>query len=107
MLGVKEEKIYCTATLEDEFVDNHIMVVITNIASLTYKDKNYTPKDFPEIQCTEVNDLTSSSLDKPYHKVLCLTIENAGKQNVLDAIKELEKREDVLSANPDFLMSLY
>ena len=128
VLGVKEEKIYCTATLEDDFADNIVAVVLTNIASL--KLKTYTPEDFPEIQCVKVEDISTatkeqvqailqgepvrdslgmdySSFDiEDYHMLLILTLKNPGKQNVLDAIKELEKREDVLSAEPDYAIYL-
>ena len=127
VLGVKEEKIYCTATLEDDFADDCVLVVITNIASLKFK--KYTAADFPEIQCIAVQDLSTAATERvqtfletgtvpdvlgfdkevnieQFHQLLCLTIENAGKQNVLDAIKELEKREDVLSAEPDYAIYL-
>ena len=128
VLGVKEEKRYCTDTLEDDFVDNIIMVVITNIASLKFKE--YTVADFPEIQCIAVQDLSTAAAERvqtfletgtvpdvlgfdkevnieQFHQILCLTIGNAGKQNVLDAIKELEKREDVLSASPSHFETMF
>ena len=36
VLGVKEEKVYCNATLDDEFEEYSVMVVMTNIASLQF-----------------------------------------------------------------------
>ena len=132
VLGIEEEKIYCTAALEDDFADNRVLIVLTNIASL--KLKTYTPEDFPEIQCASVSDLSTATKARveaklkgedladtfavpedrivfsdfyeedifEYNQILCLELPNPGKQNVLDAIKELEKREDVLAAEPDY-----
>lgn len=120
VLGVKEEKVYCNATLDENFEEYSVMVVITNIASLQFH--TYTPEDFPEIQCADVNDLSTASASRvqaklngeyikdvniyEYNQILCLRLKNPGKQNVLDAIKELEKREDVLSASPNYIMSI-
>ena len=120
VLGVKEEKVYCNATLDDEFEEYSVMVVMTNIASLQFK--TYTPEDFPEIQCADVNDLSTASASRvqaklngeyikdvniyEYNQILCLRLKNPGKQNVLDAIKELEKREDIKSASPNYILSI-
>ena len=120
VLGVKEEKVYCNATLDDEFEEYSVMVVMTNIASLQFN--TYTPEDFPEIQCAEVNDLSTAAASRvqaklngeyikdvniyEYNQILCLRLKNPGKQNVLDAIKELEKREDIKSANPNYILSI-
>lgn len=46
-LTASEAKVYCTATIEDDFVDNHVLVVLTNEASLQFR--SYSPEDFPEI----------------------------------------------------------
>lgn len=120
VLGVKEEKVYCNATLDDEFEEYSVMVVMTNIASLQFN--TYTPEDFPEIQCADVNDLSTASASRvqaklngeyikdvdiyEYNQILCLRLKNPGKQNVLDAIKELEKREDIKSASPNYILSI-
>lgn len=124
--GVAEEKKYCTATLDNNFTDDVILVTINNISSL--KLKNYTVEDFPEISCLYVNDLSkddaekvkrildgASVLENPelsgvnineFHQEIRIVLKNPGKQNVLDAIKELEKREDVLSASPNYTISI-
>ena len=135
VLGVKEEKVYCNATLDENFEEYSVMVVMTNIASLQFH--TYTPEDFPEIACASVEDLSTTSgawakakingedlealFGDPdvivpsdfydidiykYNQILCLRLKNPGKQNVLDAIKELEKREDVKSASPNYIMSI-
>ena len=35
-LPLSETKVYSTATIEDDFVDNHVLVVLTNEASLQF-----------------------------------------------------------------------
>lgn len=52
-------KIYCTATIEDNFADDCVLVVLTNEASLSPND--YTAADFPEISCIGVSNLTQSA----------------------------------------------
>lgn len=115
------EVLVCDATLADDFLDDSIIVVLKN--------------DFKEINCINVEDLTENSIDilqkqitaeqtgdwslLPKHKennmlidvdsfnrILCLTIGNPGKKNVLTAIKELEKRSDVYSVEPNYIESL-
>ena len=132
--GIVEPKIYSNVSLEDDFADNRVMVVLNNAASL--KLKTYTSADFPEIQCKSVNDLSTASAARvsaklrgenvaevfgaksenivfsdfyevdttTYNQILCLTLPTAGKQNVLEAIKLLMQRDDVKYAGPDFVI---
>ena len=112
------EKHYSTVTIDDEFDDDVVYVTFNNATSR--KLLEYSPEDFPEIECVEVFDTTLKgikailkgeegyrpgeenysdwvSIDE-YHMTLRITLANPGKQNVLDAIHLLEKREDVLWA---------
>ena len=41
-----------------------------------------------------------------YHQILCLTLKETGKNKVLEAVKALEARPDVLSAEPDYLVAV-
>ena len=132
--GIVEPKVYSTATLEDDFADNRVVVVLNNAASL--KLKTYTAADFPEIQCKSVEDLSTASAARvsaklrgenvaevfgaksesvvfsdfyevnvqEYNQILCLTLPTAGKQNVLAAIKLLMQRDDVKYAGPDYVI---
>ncbi|MCL2797838.1 MAG: Ig-like domain-containing protein [Firmicutes bacterium] len=98
--------------------------------------KMYTPADFPEIECVAVSELTvfttakaneylASIAPKDYtwddikkaysgmavniennRRMFSLTLKNPGKANVLAAIKELEKRGDILFAEPNYYMYL-
>ena len=133
-LEIVEKKVFSSATLEDNFADDRVLVTFSNNASLQLK--KYTVEDFPEVQCKNVTDLTKDigevvairlaregklQRDKEtsdtrqilnvfdvglYHQTICLLLEKPGKQNVLDAIKALEKREDVLNAEPDYIMDI-
>ena len=119
---INEEKVYCEIDESKEFADDTIMVVLTNNVSLS--TKQYTVEDFPEISCVEVNDLTEElwqwiinhqhSIDcnpeletkaETFNRILKLTISNSDKTNVIDGIMKLEKRNDVKSAEPDYVIS--
>ena len=123
-----EKKIYCEATLEDDFAGDSILVVLSNEASLEFN--LYGTNDFSEIDCSSVYDLTEASgikvLEKicaikrvvdsnqinfdtldvsgvdTYHKILRLKLEENSKHNVLRSIEELMKRDDVICAEPDY-----
>ena len=132
-----EEKIPCNATLEDEFADDTVLVVLNNAASLS--STVYSAVHFPGIGCTGVQDLTQTSTElalaklngegvpakyqtnstfennpdfydvdlDSFRRVLCLKLNRADKQNVLDVIAQLENREDVLYAGPDYIMTVH
>lgn len=123
-------------TMESDFADDSIMVVLNNEASLSMED--YDALDFAEIGCSSVTDLTSTTTalvraeltgadtasvlniepgttvsddffevePETFNKVLCLNLKDPGKENVLAAIKLLSKRVDVIYAGPDYIMTL-
>lgn len=122
-----EEKIYSNATIDDEFADNRVLVVMSNQASLQFNQ--YDDRDFDEISCKNVSNLSAAMEEKAktasieiasknqdirsinnkistYNQVLCLELEYAGKENVLQAIQKLQKRDDVIYAGPDYVMQL-
>ncbi len=108
----EETKIYCSATVKDDFTEDKILVVLNNQASL--EDKEYTAKDFSKIGCLSVKDFSRVGREKikagnsnamnpaKFNRILSLTIPKQAKQAVLDKIKELEKMEIILSAEPNF-----
>jgi aryl-phospho-beta-D-glucosidase BglC (GH1 family) len=49
--------------------------------------------------------LNNIAMDK-YHQILCLTLKENGKDKVLEAIKALEARLDVLCAEPSYKVSM-
>ncbi len=128
-----EEILTSNVTLEDDFLDDSIIVVLKNDISLI--SKTYLCNDFNEINCVNVEDLTENSIDilqkqimaeqtgdwtlltkhkennmlidiDSFNRILCLTIGNPDKENVIKAIKELEKRNDVYSVEPNYIESL-
>ena len=119
------EVLVCDATLADDFLDDSIIVVLKNDFSLIWKIY------LKEINCINVEDLTENSIDILEKQITAeqtgdwsllskhkennmlidvnsfnLTIGNPGKENVLTAIKELEKRNDVYSVEPNYIESL-
>ena len=131
VVGVAEEKTYSDATLEGRFADDRVVIVLSHAASMNFK--KYTPKDFPEIRCTEITDSTAGTMEvvrqqleaertkdwkkleervklgmlvdvEKFHRILDLVLPVKSKENVLGAIKLLEKREDVLYAGPDYFI---
>ena len=118
--GETEEKIYCDATIDDEFTDNEILIVLTNEESLKFSE--YTVNSFSEINCIAIDDLTDGYKDKieqqlngtytgnmpvnlsTFNRIFKLTLGINSKQYVLNSIKELEKRSDILSAEPNYIL---
>lgn len=124
-----ETKVYSTATISDNFVDNHVLVVFRNEVSLKFEA--HTTGDFSEISCknvTEINPGTkiktkeaitaqknalSKGLDtaanqyaesiRKYNKIVRIELEEHSKTGVLSAIEKLQKRDDILYAGPDFI----
>lgn len=127
-IKASEEKIICNASIDDDFSDSRVLVVMNADESSRLKD--YSAADFPEVKNIRVKDLSvgtksvlkaqidsdaeiqSSGLisvdnsmqvdaDK-YRQILCLELEQPGKANVMKAIVALSKRSDVLYAGPDY-----
>lgn len=124
---VVAEKVYSSATMNDQFSDDTVLVVLNERAS--YSAKNYTTNDFSAFGCSKIQDLTQEATrvvqqNNPqgraflntenvistnelvnvenYKRVLSLKLGTKSKQNVLNVIKELEKRNDVYYAGPDY-----
>ena len=125
---VSEEKIICHASIDEDFSDSRVLVVMNDDESSKLND--YTAADFPEVKNIKVKDLSAGaksvlkaqiggdaeiqssgliSEDKTmqvdadkYRQILCLELEQPGKANVMKAIVALSKRSDVLYAGPDY-----
>ena len=131
--GFVEEKTYSNATLKDLFADDRVVIVLNQAASMNFK--TYTPKDFPEIRCNQVIDSTDLIMEVvrqqieaektrdfsklkeriktgmlvdvgKFRRIFDLVLPVKSKENVLEAIKLLEKREDILYVGPDYFMEL-
>lgn len=112
-----ENKIYCYASIDDNFEPDSVLVVLNESAS--FNENEYTIMDFNEINCIDVTDLTAVSTEsitnneeaylvnkEKYRRVLKLTLNEVSKENVLNTINILIKREDVLYAGPNYKLSL-
>lgn len=125
-----ESLVITQVNIDDDFSDDKVIIVLKHNVSLEFKD--YTKDDFSEIDCAKVEDLTmytteivkdeieayktgdyskiQERIDKnmlvdidKFHRILCLYLTFPGKENVIDAIKKLEKRNDIISAEPDYI----
>lgn len=95
------EKQYCSATIEDNFTDNEIIIV--TMPSSNYYD--YNNSSFSEVGCIEIKELTSKIEPNTLSRIIKLTIAEKSKQAVLNAIQILEKRPDIYSAEPNYIGS--
>lgn len=112
-----EDKIYSKATLEDEFCDDSIIVVLDEeLSSLNTKINLKFNKLFKDIKFNKINNLSekvakareknNNIFKKPFKQILQLELKNTSKQNVLTTIDILEKVEGVLYVGPDFISSM-
>ena len=130
-LGLGNEKIYCDVSLKNEFAGNRVVIVLNKEASLNFK--SYTPEDFHEVNCTMVTDSTAYTLElvrkqleaektgdcselkeyvelgmlvdiENFRRILDIHFAKDSKENILNAINLLERREDIIYAGPDFFI---
>jgi len=52
-----DKKVYYDGSIEDNFTNDTVIIVLNE--EETHKFKTYTPKDFSEIDCVSVTDLTA------------------------------------------------
>lgn len=111
-----EEKIYCNATIDDNFTPDCVLVVLDkSISNFRGLEQEEMEKLFVGLDITEIEDLSkvenpSDSLieyykNNTFRQILKVTLAKPSKQNVLDAIKHLEKVDGILSAGPDYVHS--
>ncbi|MCL2848131.1 MAG: S8 family serine peptidase [Firmicutes bacterium] len=122
-----EQTIYNTATLEDNFCDSTVLVVLSRYASKGLRD--FTICYFPEFNFASVEDISpglelarqqrqaSLSRRTSYHyydanwsidlnefrHILSFRLANPSRENVLSAVGVLEQRDDVISASPNII----
>lgn len=100
-------KEYCTASLDNWFLDNEVIVEVFP----EYASREYTLEDFPEIDGISIyaRPVKYQGGDKPHiyyiegkTRSYTITLETKSKQHVLDCIKLLEKREDMYNVRPAY-----
>lgn len=78
-----EEKIYSNATIDDDFDENSMLVILSEQATLSFK--KYTKDDFPEFNCYEVVDLTWQTAELVKKQ---LAVEKTGNWGEIQAWKD-------------------
>lgn len=122
---------YDNSELEGDFADNRVLVILNNHASLDYLETGYI--DFPEVNARKIDSITKFSGEQiqeliairdnssfwermvqqtsdtkeisSYREIICIELQNHSRENVLETIALLEKREDVLYAGPDYVIT--
>lgn len=105
---IKDKKIYSTATMEDDFADDCVLVVLDK--SLSSVNKVHSKSFFGSTGIKSVVDLTAMSdtsmvNSDEFRQIIRLELSEKGKKNVLNTIKKLEKIDGVVSAEPDYTAS--
>ena len=123
----QEERYYCTATIEDNFADNCVLVVIDHANSIV--DRVFTADDFPDVDVKEITYLTSPITPlfeesetneeaqskaetlaltnvEEFNHIIRIDLNVTGRYKVLEAIKTLEKLDFVLSAEPNYIATV-
>lgn len=89
----------CTATLEDDFVD-YMLEVIIKRQYTSDPLKTWTAEDFKNVDNIKlVEDATPPISNR---QILYITLENCSKENVLKMIKDIENLQidEIMSVNP-------
>ena len=106
--SIRQQKSYCSATVNDQFEDDTILVVLDAKYSKINSDvsglfsSNKSIKKVEDISRIENPEALKNVNKDEYYQILKLTIPSGGKDKLLSTIKELEQNEAVLSASPDF-----
>lgn len=72
------QKVYCTATLEDEFTDDEILVTVFQ----EWNYEEYSVEDFSNIGCVSVEEILNGSRSGVPSRILLLTLGAKSKENV-------------------------
>jgi thermitase len=114
------------ATIDDNFTEDALLITLTQDAIFNFRQ--YSTLDFPEINLVSVTEITDelysrveqqirndangisnktnsdSKIDvDSFRRIFKLELLEPGKENVLKAIELLEKRDDIRSAEPNYI----
>jgi len=103
-----EQGLSSSATVDDNFCDSTILVVMTRTAS---QNGHFAVQDFAELFLVSVQCITPGFVNgirerSNFRRILKLILANPCKQNVLDGIRLLETRQDIQSAEPNFIFNI-
>lgn len=123
-----------TSTINQDFEDDKVIVCLNNTASLecissgcpnfteiSYKNIVNLTSSTTALMEVKLNEAKTTSLqaagtnttissnnisikEKDFNQILCITLAEPGKANVIRAIKALESRDDVLYAEPNYYL---
>lgn len=96
------EKVYCNATIEDDFLEKQVCVIIHP----DWYEKTYTVDDFSEINCFSVEFTATGKVGDQLVQLLLVRFQDGGKQKVLDVVQQLESRSDIYAADPNYLIEI-
>ena len=129
-VNLKEQKIYSNATIEQDFADDRVIVVLDNkLGGINKVHSNTFEKEISiesVVDLTRINskestiqmqkstfqenqsiyqgsNLISQINSNTYRQILQINLPTKSKQNVIDAIKKLEKMDGVVYACPDYI----
>jgi len=106
-----EEKIYCNATVEDDFDGSSVLVVMDKKTGGI--NKPHKMSYFGSFEMEYIIDLTEITGDidskeylnkEEFNQILMIKLPKDSKENVLDVIKQLEKVEGILYASPNYYL---
>jgi len=110
-----EEKRYWTGTIDEDFNGSNVLLIMDKKTGGVNKvhDKSF----FDDIEIESIEDLTYFTIDADkinklgidwdiWRQILCLTLPGDSKENVVRAIRHLEKIDGIKSASPDGFLQL-
>ena len=111
-----DEKIYCNATIEDNFKDDCVLVILDK--SISAVNKIHEKNIFSSVgfkNCIDLSAISKSSLSAAdpnsmiaqidhdnFRQIIKIELPVAGKQYVLDAINKLEQIDGIMYVGPSY-----
>ena len=106
-----DKKEYCSATLDDNYAGDSVIVVMDK--KVGGINKKHNSNFFGSFQKQEITDLTILNEDAKrkvnndsFRQILQIKLPTNDKDNVLKVIEILKKRVDVYSASPNYIEHL-
>lgn len=101
--NINDAKNYCDATIEQNFSENEIIIVLNKEISRNLD----IDISFDNINYEKLEDLTSSydtieEMNENFRRIYKITLSNSSKQNVLNTIKKIEEHDYIYSAEPNY-----
>ena len=102
-----QDKITCMATINDNFADDSVLVVLDS--EISKINKVHTADFFKGVDIERIEDLTARKNNFEYEEnefkqILQIYLKDKSKENVLKAISKIEKLDGVYSAEPNYLV---